>query len=222
MDKYVVVDLEMCKVPKQMRNAAYNYGSETIQIGAVLLDENYNIIDQFNTYVSPQSGQIDLFIHELTGISKADLKKAPIMKEALQNFIDWLPNEEVTAVSWSNADKKQIAKEIEARKINIEGLENLLERWIDCQAIYGEKLETNRCYKLSEALVAADICYEGAAHDGLTDARNTALLFAKLEKESKLQLNPIYQYAREEEVEHLQFSIGDLFSKFELKKCVCI
>ena len=38
MCKYVVIDLEMCKVPKAMRTSKYQWSSETIQIGAVLVD----------------------------------------------------------------------------------------------------------------------------------------------------------------------------------------
>ena len=42
--KYVVLDLEMCKVPKSLRNETYRWCYETIQIGAVLLDENYDVM----------------------------------------------------------------------------------------------------------------------------------------------------------------------------------
>ena len=34
---YLVIDLEMCRVPRDYRNKAYHYAYETIQIGAVLL-----------------------------------------------------------------------------------------------------------------------------------------------------------------------------------------
>ena len=35
---YLVIDLEMCKVPRDYRSKRYKYANETIQIGAVLLD----------------------------------------------------------------------------------------------------------------------------------------------------------------------------------------
>ena len=40
---YLVIDLEMCKVPKNYRGKNYKYASEIIQVGAVLLDEDDNI-----------------------------------------------------------------------------------------------------------------------------------------------------------------------------------
>ena len=39
---YLVIDLEMCNVPKDYRSRSYKYANETIQIGAVLLDDAVN------------------------------------------------------------------------------------------------------------------------------------------------------------------------------------
>ena len=57
--KYVVVDLEMCKVPYRARTNRFRFGRETIQIGAVLLNDSSEIVDEFVTYVAPQYGFID-------------------------------------------------------------------------------------------------------------------------------------------------------------------
>ena len=75
MCKYVVIDLEMCQVPKSRRTPEYPWATETIQVGAVLVD-NLKIVDEFSTYVCPQFGQIDHFIQHLTGITKNDVEGA--------------------------------------------------------------------------------------------------------------------------------------------------
>ena len=49
-------------------------------------------------------------------------------------------------------------------------------------------------------------------YDGLSDAYNTALLFAKLEQDPNYELNEFYQTARNEETEHLSFCMGYLFA----------
>ncbi|MCI6203503.1 MAG: exonuclease domain-containing protein [Lachnospiraceae bacterium] len=215
MCKYAVVDLEMCKVPHGVRKDKFRWARETIQIGAVLLNESFEIIDEFVTYVAPQYGFIDTFINNLTGISRGDVAKAPDMKEALQAFVEWLP-EDTKVVSWSNNDEVQIRHEIEAKEIFIDGLEGLLENWVDCQKTFAEKMNNQRCYKLSEALVAADIIYEDGAHDGLVDAYNTALLFAKMEREPELVLNPYYKRAITSDEEDCEFSLGSLFAGIDL------
>lgn len=179
MCKYAVIDLEMCRVPRSVSNKKYHWANETIQIGAVLLNETLEVQDRFVTYVFPQFGSVDTYISNLTGISRNDVSKAPTMEEALNEFVNWLPDD-VKVVSWSDNDKFQILHEIEAKNIRIDRFEDVLNDWIDCQKIFGEKMHSHKCYKLSEALIAADIIYEEGAHDGLVDAYNTALLFAKM------------------------------------------
>ena len=49
---YLVIDLEMCRVQKLYKRD-YKYASEIIQIGAVLLDDNYSRIATLSQYVHP-------------------------------------------------------------------------------------------------------------------------------------------------------------------------
>ena len=209
--KYAVVDLEMCKVQK-MYKKDYNCNQETIQIGAVMLDEEYNIIDEFNTYVKPKYGQLDTFIRDLTGITQKDLANAPGFEEALESFLDWLTADDVRCVSWSGSDPGQLVHEYKEKGLYDDRFDIVIANWKDCQKTFGRLMGKNRAYSLEEALIAADISQEGKAHDGFDDARNTALLFAKMEKNETLELNPVYKAAGDEEVEHLGFSMGELLA----------
>ena len=74
---YLVIDLEMCNVPRDYRSRSYKYANETIQIGAVLLDEEFKRIGTLSQYVHPEHGVIDPFIQNLTGIRNSQVKKAP-------------------------------------------------------------------------------------------------------------------------------------------------
>ena len=215
MSRYVVIDLEMCNVPKEYRKGTYRRASEIIQIGAVLLDENLEIEASFMTYVSPEYGFVDDFIKNLTGITQKDVQGAPNLQEALQAFVAWLPVG-VTVVSWSMTDAIQIQRETEAKSISIDGLEEILGNWVDSQKMFTEKMHSTRCYKLSEALVAADIIYEDGAHDGLVDAHNTALLFAKMLREPELVLNTYYKKAITGEESSSGFCLGSLFAGLDL------
>ncbi len=197
MSNYVIVDLEMCNVPKGKRDA-YNWKSELIQIGAVLVNESLEIVDNFMIYVSPKFGMVDSCIEKLTGITKKDVQGAPCIKEALEKFIDWLP-EDAVLVSWSENDEAQIRKELEAKGIIIDCLIPYLNNWKDCQKTFGEKMNAQKNYKLSEALIIADIDYDENEHDALVDAKNTAQLFIKMEREPVLILNPYYSAKVEEE-----------------------
>ena len=200
--KYAVVDLEMCQVPKLYRKG-YRYSLETIQIGAVLMDETYNIVDSFMTYVRPEYGMIMTSIQKLTGITKKDVADAPVMKEALQAFAEWLP-EDVTLVAWSDSDQLQTQRERECKEITFDGIEKLDGEWIDCQKIFSEIIRNPKQYNLVEAMNLSDIDYDEDIHDGLVDARNTALLFRKMQTEEVFQFNKYYKMIIDADQEYEQ------------------
>lgn len=212
MCKYVVVDFEMCDVSKGTVRKHYNYGTEIIEIGAVLLDESLNIVDKFKSYVAPQYGYIDNRIHKLTNISFQDVAKAPCFKDALEEFLAWVP-EDATLVSWSENDKYQVKYESEAKNLHIPQLDRFFGHWLDCQKTFSEKMNSDKCYNLTEALKLTGVHYEDGEHDALVDAKNTALLFAKMEREPELQLS---HYYTEQHSEHLTFNpFADLFAKLD-------
>lgn len=189
MSKYVIVDLEMCHVPKGIMRDAFGAASELIEIGAVLVGEDYKIEDTFMTYVRPEFGSVDTFIEELTGISQKDVENAPSTKDALAAFCGWLPDDAVL-MSWSYTDEDQLIDEIDGKDLDFPRLEDAFDEWVDCQEMFAEKMNTDRSYKLSEALNLTAIPYDEGEHDALVDAKNTALLFIKMQTESELGLSP--------------------------------
>ena len=70
MDYYLVLDLEMCMVKGSAKKKMHGMTQEIIQIGAVLLNKENHIIDEFSTYVKPEFGKLNDFISELTGIKR--------------------------------------------------------------------------------------------------------------------------------------------------------
>ena len=175
------IDLEMCNVPRDYRQRSYKYANETIQIGAVLLDENFKRISTLCQYVHPEYGIIDHFIESLTGIRNSQVKNAPRMQEALLHMIDWLGDREYQIYAWSESDRAQIVHEIKAKKITDEKILAFVEKenWIDYQAVFTKRYELTRQLSLEEALGRAEIEPEGRFHDGLDDAVNTAYLIEK-------------------------------------------
>ncbi len=197
MSSYIIIDLEMCHVPGGEKRELFPWKSELIQIGAVKLDDSLEPADTFMTFVCPEFGAVDQFIENLTGISREDTKDAPNAKDALQMFADWLPDDAVL-VTWSESDERQLRNEMELKGISIPRLDKFLEEYVDCQTTFSEKMKSNKTYKLSEALNICGIYSVEGEHDALIDAKNTALLFAKMEREQELIFSPYY--VREDEV----------------------
>ena len=193
----------MCRTPKGTKNAQFSLRNELIQIGAVLLDDNFVEVGTFMTYVSPQYSRINPFIQKLTGITQKDVTGAPHFKEALEMFVEWIPAD-AEIIAWSESDACQIRCESEYKNISVEHLN--LDNWIDCQKTFSEKMHTEKVYRLSEALSIADIYYDEDFHDALVDAKNTALLFAKMQREDELVLNPYYAMVNSEETTYNTFA----------------
>lgn len=188
MSRYAVTDLEMCGVPVNRRDG-YAFNQEIIEIGAVRLDDSYGITDEFKTFVAPQYGFIDSYIHDLTGISNEDTASAPVIADALEMFLEWLGKDTVM-VAWSTNDAYQLRTEAHLKGIESQALEAVLDASVDSQMMFSEKMDTEKVYRLSEALAIAGIAYDEGAHEALVDARNTAMLFGKMMSDENFTLSP--------------------------------
>lgn len=182
----LIIDLEMCNVPRDYRRRSYKYANETIQIGAVLLDENFKRISTLYQYVHPEY------------------------------MIDWLGDREYQIYAWSESDRAQIVHEIKAKKIMDEKILAFVEKenWIDYQAVFTKRYELTRQLSLEEALGRAEIEPEGRFHDGLDDAVNTAYLIEKLELNPEYQL--VSYEMPDKPSERLCSTLGEFFTGLDL------
>ena len=216
MNTYVVIDVEMCGV--QMRTQNFNRKHEIVQIGAVMMNEAYEIIDSFTTFVRPDYGKIDYFISSLTGIANKDVKHAPGLAEALQNMMEWFGDRRIRFYAWSNTDYNQIRGEILDKKLDEETYAIFLnkENWVDYQHIVNVRFKIGRSLALSDALQMTELDVDGRLHDGLADAMNTARIISKLEQ------NPDYKCTlekfreKESKSEPLTTSLGSLLKGIKL------
>ena len=179
--KHIVVDLEMNKI---LNNSGIRKlcSSETIEIGAVMLDDDLHEIAAFRTYIKPEySNGINKDITKLTGITDAMVAKAPNFNEALKMFTNWClgTGNDVKIYAWSTSDYIQISKEMALKDYEMTEDESMLlsEEWSDFQHEFDENLGFERQVSLKTALEMAGIDFSGKEHDALDDARNTADLF---------------------------------------------
>lgn len=100
---YIIFDLEW--------NNAYNYKTkkgfnEIIEIGAVKLDEKFNIIGTFKQLIKPKvSKKLSSRFKNLTHISPEEVKESGIpFENAISDFARWSEKEKSVFMSWSNSD----------------------------------------------------------------------------------------------------------------------
>lgn len=129
--KHIVLDLEFTQIPKRFKEERSITPYETIQIGAVMLNEHYDLVDSFCTYVKPQfSKHITNRVTDLTGITDADIANAPSFSEALASLVSWIGSGNVRVYSWSKTDLWQITDECMLKGIEYP---SCLYRWMDYQ-----------------------------------------------------------------------------------------
>ncbi|HHT07981.1 MAG TPA: exonuclease domain-containing protein [Clostridiales bacterium] len=105
---YILMDLEWNQ-PLSHRSAQYRrYGSQLmfdiIQIGAVKLNEQMQMVGSFNQYIQPGLyRKLHPRITRITGINQEDLHGALPFTEALERFVSWC-GEDFALITWGCDD----------------------------------------------------------------------------------------------------------------------
>ena len=183
----IFVDLEMCPIPDEYVTEKEICKLETIEIGAVMLDEEGKEITSFKEYVKPAYAvEIPRHIEKLTGIQYSTVQEAASFGEVLRRFTDWCRQTDYTIFSWSENDLLQILQETALKKIEDTGqLSYMYHHWKDFQQEYCGLFPMDHVMSLEKAVNYCGIEFKGRAHDGLNDARATADLYRVIhDKES--------------------------------------
>ena len=219
--KHIVVDLEMNTI-RRKSEARKIWNMETIEIGAVMLDDNLEEIASFRTYVKPEFNDcIERKITRLTGITDDMVKNAPSFSEALRMFTNWClgTNDDVTIYAWSESDYMQISNEMLLKNYQVSENEKdlLLNEWSDFQHEFDSHLGFQKQVSLKMALDMAGVDFAGREHDALDDARNTAELLHIFRDRTlfDLTLRKIKEYM---EPSSAASSMGELFD-FSMFAC---
>ena len=180
----IVLDLEWNQ-PFSMRSmitTPVRLHGEIIQIGAVKLNEQLEIVDTFKVMVKPKYyPYMHRKISRLTQISNADLAYGFPFKQAFAYFTAWCP-EDAVFLTWGNEDFKVLHSNISVHKIK--GYH--LPKAYDVQRAFSRQIvKERRQYSLIQAM---DMIQEPActAHDALHDAMNTVQVLRHLDLPSLL------------------------------------
>lgn len=185
---YIVVDLEMNPIAKEYKAEKQICKNEIIEIGAVIMNESFLVLGEFNTLVKPQyNEEIYKRYETLTGISTQMVSGAPTFETAYEMFVNCCESygSEYEVYAWSENDYNQLVAEMKLKNYNKEEKMEPLKYWFDFQKEYTEKLGLERIMSLEKALDYAGIAFEGKMHDALWDAKNTAELFAIVRNEER-------------------------------------
>lgn len=152
--------------------------NEIIEIGALLINEQIEIVSEFEQFVKPVKNPIlSDFCTELTSIQQRDVDNAPYFDEALKLFKEWFQadKEPYLLCSWGFYDRKQLRSDCE-----IYGLDD---KWtkphISLKHQHAKIKGLKRAIGMKTALEEEGFELDGTHHRGIDDARNIAKIFLK-------------------------------------------
>lgn len=213
----VVLDLEFCAVDDDQNEMKKLSKFETIQFGAVKLDSNNEIIGRYESFVKPRYSHIDEVVSKLTHITDTTVQDAPDFINIINGFLDWA-GENVTVMSWSMEDLRQLRRESRQKEFSDARLDAMFENWVDLQRSFGEEIGIEQQVSLSNAVRGMGREFSGVEHSAIDDAENTAYIYQEMQatnfKEKYKDLLDLFKPSEE-----LTFSIGSLFG--DMMKQVC-
>ena len=180
--KYITLDLEWNQPysKRDMVNRPVLLHGEIIQIGAVKMDEQMNVLDTFKIMVKPiRYKQMHKKVTKLTGITTEDLQYGFAFQYALKVFRNWC-GENYSFLTWGPTDMAMLKENMQLYKIPWE----ILPESYDVQLVFDIQIaKEQRQISLKAAM---DMLGEEMLewHDALHDARNTAAICTHLNLES--------------------------------------
>ncbi len=179
--QHIFLDLEMNPIPRRYEAERRIARAEIIEIGAVKLGPDYQLVDRYSAFVRPIYGGIAAHISSLTGITDDEVAAAPELAEALEKFGQWIGPAKSRIYSWSMSDWRQLDSECQLKQLNMP--DGLCHRWMDFQRVYTRLLGLSRQNPLSlkNAIGAVETTFDGRAHRAVQDAENSASLLILVE-----------------------------------------
>ena len=176
--KYIIIDLEW-----NGNQTADGYFNEIIEIGAVSLDENMNVISEFQQLVKPKvTKKLKGRIKELTHITNDELKNAEGFVSVYNKLKKWIGyDDDNCLLSWGNADVLVLYENL--NHYNMVNDIYVIRHFCDAQLLCQQALEISLAKQVGLSALAemAEIDIGDAQlHRALNDSKLTTKCLAKL------------------------------------------
>ena len=160
---------------------------EIIEIGAVKLNEEYKIIDEFSQLIKPQ---IYHTMHRITAdlihLQMNELKKGRDFSTVIKDFLDWCGEDYIFA-TWGPLDLLELQRNMKYYKLN--SLSNGPIKFYDVQKLFSLGIMKDKIRKTLEfAIDYFEIEKDIPFHRAYSDAYYTAKVFKKIAAPDILKL----------------------------------
>jgi 3'-5' exoribonuclease 1 len=164
--QYVVTDLEA----SCWEAAWVRHRMETIEIGAVRLDESLSVVDEFDAFVRPVVvPRLSSFCRKLTSITQEQVDAADTFPKVFASFVRWLGPGPRRLVTWGAFDIGQLRMDCERHGMRFP--EHVAADHLNLKTAFGKWKGLKRV-GMADALALLGLPHVGHAHRGIDDARN--------------------------------------------------
>lgn len=192
--EFIIIDLEFNQPVKQLRF----YYQEIIEIGAVKLNENLEIIDSFQSYVKPKYLKtLHWKVKKITGINNEQLDNTEPLEVILFSFLNWCGTN-FNICSFGIDDLFWFLDNCKRQGLPV----NWLRKFVNIQTEIMRIFDLEKQPSLTNSLKLFELEFLGEKHQALADALNTVDLFFNIYNEidfDNLQhlnyIEPIFEYS---------------------------
>lgn len=182
---YIILDLEW--------NTAYarrikGFINEIIEVGAVMLDDNLNTVDEFSCFIKAQVGKkLRSNVKKLTNITNEDISSGILFTRAMSKFRDWIGSKENVILTWGDGDIRVLIENFKY----LNGINTIpfLSNYVDIQAYVQETLGVSKAQQIGLAAAAETLGInldDFSHHRALDDSKLTAECFRRTFEQKKL------------------------------------
>lgn len=206
MKNYIVFDLEWNQSSTGKADSVAEFPFEIIEIGAVKLDEQFHILDEFHRLIDPQVyTKLHYAISEVTHLDIDELHTCGVhFSTAVQDFLQWCGPDAIFC-SWGSMDLTELQ-----RNMRYYHIENPFPKplfYYDVQKLYALFCRNGEKPALDTAVQELGIHEERPFHRAADDAWYTAKILSQIDPELFLPYASIDYFRlpenRKEEIYHV-------------------
>lgn len=182
---YIVFDLEFNQdfSDETVKIKGSMFPFEIIQIGAVKLDSQFNVVDSFNRFVKPDIyKRISPFIEELTGIKTEMILKQKSFQELYTEFLEFVGDVNSILCVWGMADIRELYKSADYYRLDKSLLPKMYINIQPYASLYFHMPKRVQL-RLQSVIEMLNIPISNEFHNALNDSYYTAHIFKKIYNE---------------------------------------
>lgn len=173
--EYIIIDLEWNQATHKTMHLRrdLNLRGEVIQIGAVKINERYEIMGTFNKFIKPiVFSKMNPYVSNLLMLTDEDLAYCNNFPIVYREFLDWCGDDYVL-LAWGNDDSYILND-----NLKIHSFDAGMNEFLDLQKIYGRISGVAKGLQVSldNALLSYGVNNQLMRHDALGDAMNTMIV----------------------------------------------